>query len=131
MGHTPRAMNLRVYGEQTRKVMPGDLTTISGIFLPTPLTGLRAMSNGLVTETHVEVMSVHRHKKTYKEIQDDLEANDCDEVDRLGEDKKLIYDRLASSLAPEIHGHRDVKKALLLQLVGGLTRVQPDGLKIR
>jgi len=32
------------------------------------------------------------------------------------------YGRLAASIAPEIYGHDDVKKALLLQLVGGATR---------
>ena len=42
-----------------------------------------------------------------------------------------VYNRLASSLAPEIFGHEDVKKALLLCMVGGVTRQLPDGMKIR
>lgn len=33
-----------------------------------------------------------------------------------------LYNKLASSLAPEIYGHEDVKKALLLLLVGGVDR---------
>merc|ERR1712159_709669 len=37
----------------------------------------------------------------------------------------------ARSIAPEIFGHDDVKKALLLALIGGVTKTQPDGLKIR
>ena len=32
------------------------------------------------------------------------------------------YGKLAASIAPEIFGHEDVKKALLLQLVGGVTK---------
>lgn len=32
------------------------------------------------------------------------------------------YSRLAQAIAPEIYGHEDVKKALLLQLVGGVTK---------
>ena len=39
--------------------------------------------------------------------------------------------RLAGSLAPEIFGHDDVKIALLLLMVGGSTRVLPDGMKLR
>jgi DNA replication licensing factor MCM7 len=42
-----------------------------------------------------------------------------------------IFRLLARSIAPEIYGHEDVKKALLLQLVGGVTRNLPDGMKIR
>lgn len=41
------------------------------------------------------------------------------------------YSRLARSIAPEIFGHEDVKKALLLQLVCGVSRALPDGMKIR
>lgn len=41
-----------------------------------------------------------------------------------------FYTKLAASLAPEIYGHLDVKKALLLLLVGGVDR-RPDGMKIR
>jgi len=41
-----------------------------------------------------------------------------------------IYSKLASSIAPEIYGHEDLKKALLLLLVGGVDR-SPAGMKIR
>jgi DNA replication licensing factor MCM7 len=42
-----------------------------------------------------------------------------------------IYGRLAQSIAPEIFGHGDIKKALLLLLCGGVTRQLTDGIKIR
>ncbi|XP_028164528.1 DNA replication licensing factor Mcm7 [Ostrinia furnacalis] len=41
-----------------------------------------------------------------------------------------LYSRMARSLAPEIYGHEDVKKALLLLLVGGVDK-RPNGMKIR
>jgi len=37
---------------------------------------------------------------------------------------------MASSLAPEIYGHLDVKKALLLLLIDGVDK-SPEGMKIR
>ena len=41
-----------------------------------------------------------------------------------------FYQKLSCSIAPEIYGHEDVKKALLLLLVGGVDK-SPDGMKIR
>jgi DNA replication licensing factor MCM7 len=61
-------------------------------------------------------------------------------VEHLGEDiEQLIndvcdndpYNTLSRSIAPEIFGLEDVKKALLLQLVGGVTQRQADGMKTR
>lgn len=49
----------------------------------------------------------------------------------------LIDARPLSPLPPppstgaEIYGHEDVKKALLLCMVGGVTRQLPDGMKLR
>ena len=41
-----------------------------------------------------------------------------------------FYSKLANSIAPEIYGHEDVKKALLLLLVGGTDKKMGD-IKIR
>ncbi|MBO8631152.1 Minichromosome maintenance protein MCM, partial [Staphylococcus aureus] len=41
-----------------------------------------------------------------------------------------VSEKLAASIAPEIYGHEDVKKALLLLLVGGVDQ-SPQGMKIR
>lgn len=41
-----------------------------------------------------------------------------------------FYEKLTSSIAPEIYGHEDVKKALLLMLVGGVDK-NPRGMRIR
>eukprot|EP00633_Aureoumbra_lagunensis_P006907 CAMPEP_0197319000 /NCGR_PEP_ID=MMETSP0891-20130614/52974_1 /TAXON_ID=44058 ORGANISM="Aureoumbra lagunensis, Strain CCMP1510" /NCGR_SAMPLE_ID=MMETSP0891 /ASSEMBLY_ACC=CAM_ASM_000534 /LENGTH=405 /DNA_ID=CAMNT_0042809691 /DNA_START=757 /DNA_END=1974 /DNA_ORIENTATION=+ len=42
-----------------------------------------------------------------------------------------IYAKIAQAIAPEIHGHDDIKKSLLLQLVGGVAQTLQDGMKIR
>jgi len=41
-----------------------------------------------------------------------------------------VYSRLARSIAPEIFGHEDIKKALLLLLVGAPGRHLADGMKV-
>lgn len=50
---------------------------------------------------------------------------------RLSPSLLKAYEKLAESIAPEIWGHLDVKKSLLLLLAGGVDRHLADGLKIR
>ena len=68
--------------------------------------------------------------KMNKTEDDELGAEELteDEIKQVAEDD--FYDKLASSIAPEIFGHEDVKKALLLLLVGGVDK-SPQGMKIR
>nr|CAD1816896.1 unnamed protein product [Ananas comosus var. bracteatus] len=125
-GHIPRSLTVHLRGELTRKVSPGDVVELSGIFLPIPYTGFRAMRAGLVADTYLETMSVTHFKKRYEEYE--LKGDEQEQIERLAEDGD-IYNKLARSLAPEIFGHEDVKKALLLLLVGAPHRKLSDGMK--
>ena len=42
-----------------------------------------------------------------------------------------LFKKMAKSIAPEIYGLEVVKKALLLMMVGGITKTTPDNLRIR
>ncbi|KAJ6873344.1 hypothetical protein NC651_032274 [Populus alba x Populus x berolinensis] len=114
-GHIPRSMTVHFRGELTRKVAPGDVVELSGIFLPIPYTGFRAMRAGLVADTFLEAMYEPR-------------GDEEKQIASLAEDGD-IYNKLAQSLAPEIYGHEDIKKALLLLLVGAPHRKLKDGMK--
>ncbi|GLT43135.1 hypothetical protein SLA2020_171060 [Shorea laevis] len=127
-GHIPRSMTVHLRGELTRKVAPGDVVELSGIFLPVPYTGFRALRAGLVADTYLEAMSVTHFKKKYEDYE--LGEEEEEQIARLAEDGD-IYNKLARSLAPEIYGHEDIKKALLLLLVGAPHRKLKDGMKIR
>lgn len=127
-GHIPRTMTVHLRGELTRKVAPGDVVELSGIFLPIPYTGFKAMRAGLVADTYLEAMSVSHFKKKYEDYE--LKDEEEEQIARLAEDGDL-YNKLARSLAPEIFGHEDIKKALLLLLVGAPHRKLKDGMKIR
>lgn len=83
----------------------------------------------LVAETYVDALSIIHNNKGFSsfDISDEVKA----EVDRVIESGENVYDKLARSIAPEIYGMDDVKKALLLQMVGMPTRRLADGMKIR
>ncbi|GAA0144533.1 DNA metabolism protein [Lithospermum erythrorhizon] len=127
-GHIPRSMTIHIRGELTRKVAPGDIVELSGIFLPIPYTGFRAMRAGLIADTYLEAMSISHFKKKYEDYE--FRGDEEEQIASLAEDGD-IYNKLSRSLAPEIYGHEDIKKALLLLLVGAPHRKLKDGMKIR
>ncbi|KAK0463768.1 DNA replication licensing factor MCM7 [Desarmillaria tabescens] len=128
VGHIPRSMTVHVHGNLTRMMNPGDVVHLGGIFLPIPYTGFQAIRAGLLTDTYLEVHHIYQLKKQYHDMETTPEIQA--EIHELTRDPAL-YSRLAMSIAPEIYGHEDVKKALLLLLVGGSTKETQDGMKIR
>ncbi len=66
------------------------------------------------------------HKESKGDVTNDLE----DQLEAACEDEDM-YNKLSQSIAPEIYGHRDIKKGILLQLAAGVTRNMADGMKIR
>lgn len=128
IGQIPRTLTVMCYGSAVRQISPGDVVDISGIFLPTPYTGFQAMRAGLLTDTYIEAHHIVQHKKAYEEmIIDDKLLRRINTYSQTG----TVYEMLAKSIAPEIYGHLDVKKALLLLLVGGVTKKMGDGMRIR
>lgn len=127
VGSIPRAMTVCVRGENTRLAQPGDHISITGIFLPVLKQGFRAMQQGLLSETFLEA---HRVVKMNKTEDNELDVEELSESELRQITEEDFYEKLAASIAPEIYGHEDVKKALLLLLVGGVDR-SPRGMKIR
>lgn len=145
MGHIPRSLPLICRGSLTRTACPGDVVTVDGVFLPMRIAegGYRAMKAGLISTTYLECMNVTVHKKSFDESSSDKKNDEENEDLVLNTDSELERElmhiatgddpvfQLSQSLAPEIYGHVDIKRALLLQLVGGCERRLPDGMRIR
>lgn len=128
VGHIPRSLTVHCHGAQTRQLNPGDVVDIAGIFLPTPYTGFRAIRAGLLTDTYLEAQHITQHKKSYQDI--GMDSRTLKKIEQ-HQNSGNMYEYLARSIAPEIFGHLDVKKALLLLLIGGVTKEMGDGMHIR
>ena len=128
VGNIPRSMSVHCWGETTRQCVPGDIVIISGIFLSVRLQGFKAMKTGLQTETYLKASKIDRQQPGFTEMTREVDMKNLVREIALDPD---TYRRLACSIAPEIFGHEDVKKALLLQLVSADTKVMADGMKIR
>ncbi|KAK5645779.1 hypothetical protein RI129_004243 [Pyrocoelia pectoralis] len=127
VGHIPRSLIICCRGEITRLALPGDHIAVTGIFLPLIRTGYQQISGGLLTETYLEA----HHVVCMNKSDDDSRLSKnltAEEIAALADEN--FYSKLANSLAPEIYGHLDIKKALLCLLVGGVDRTN-DGIKIR
>ncbi|KAK9471656.1 DNA replication licensing factor MCM7 [Dipodascopsis tothii] len=128
IGHIPRTLTVHFTGDLVRAVNPGDVADIAGIFLPQPYTGFKALRAGLLTDTYLQAQHIELHKKQYDAMESNAEMTArIEELRGQGN----VYDKLARSIAPEIYGHEDVKKALLLLLIGGVTKEMGDGMRIR
>ena len=128
MGHIPRSMTVYLTENQTRSVIPGEVVVISGVMLPIPFTGYKALKAGLINNTYLEAHHVQQLKTQFAdmELTPEMKAEIASLVQQPG-----VYDRLCHSIAPEIFGHEDVKKALLLMMVGGTKKNTADGMRIR
>ncbi|PXF44006.1 DNA replication licensing factor MCM7 [Gracilariopsis chorda] len=128
IGSIPRTINVKLNAELTRTCTSGDSVDISGIFLPAPFTGYLAVKAGFLANTFLEATHVVQKKKTYDETVLDDETKAELEALRVDSD---VYGKLAKSIAPEIFGNVDVKKALLLLLLGAPPKRLPDGMRLR
>lgn len=128
VGHIPRTLDVHVNGDLVRSASPGDTVDITGILLPSPYTGFQALRAGLLTDTYLEAQFIRQHKKSYTSLV--MDASTEAKLEAIRQQGNL-YERLAQLIAPEIFGHDDVKKALLLLLIGGVTKEMRDGMKIR
>jgi len=91
------------------------------------------MRAGVLThDTFLEAFMISKDKQNYRESF--LTENTLGKMDDLRDSTKgemELYTRLASSICPEIFGMEEVKKALLLLMIGGVTKEMVDGMKIR
>lgn len=119
-GHIPRSMTVYARETLTNNCQAGDVICVDGIFKPIPI---RSFRQSLISETFIEAQSINVAPK-YGPA--GIIQTDDDDIELDGN-----YEQLAASIAPEIYGHEDVKRALLLQLIGGTTKSYEDGIRIR
>jgi len=128
-GGVPRSMTVVLNGDLTRTVLPGDAVILTGVFAPAELPWMRQRAAGTMQEMYIDAHCIKKHKSGYNE-----EAEDTAELKRKVDEAALegnMFERCARSIAPEIFGLADVKKALLLVLIGSFTKTMKDGMRIR
>lgn len=125
-------MKVIAKGGNTRRCSPGDIVTITGVYMPAPFHGFQQMRNGLAQDTYLEAFKITKDKQNFKEsFLTDEALEKVTDFRGTCENDTQLYERLAQSICPEIFSMDEVKKALLLLMVGGVTKEMADGMKIR
>jgi DNA replication licensing factor MCM7 len=134
-GSVPRSQNVIIEGSLTRQVLPGLNVLLSGILMPVVKSMFHEiLYSGVSTETVFHVQQITIIKKGYELQQEDIKLyKNITMEDKLAHYQRDpdLYERLAFSIAPSIHGLVDVKKVLILQLIGGVTEEFSDGMRLR
>jgi len=126
-GQLPRCVDIILEYDLVDSCKPGDRVQIVGTYrcLPSRNAGFTNLAfRTVVIGNHVELLS--------KEVSMTLTDDDVKACRKLSKTRKFdIFERLAHSLAPSIHGHENVKKALLCLLLGGSEKILPNGTRLR
>ena len=135
-GRVPTTMKVYCFGESTtRKCNAGDLISVTGVYLAKQPEDAR-LRGRLIQDTYIEAFNIKREKQSYNEMKiSDRLLNEINNLSKKNKEKSSsysqFYEKIARSLAPEIYGMDEIKKALLLLLVGGVDKNRRDGMKIR
>ncbi|XP_058799343.1 DNA replication licensing factor MCM4-like [Phymastichus coffea] len=123
-GQTPYTIIMLAYNDLVDAVTAGDRVAVTGIYRASPIQCNPRTSNlRAVYKTHIDV--VHFRKQDSKRLYDMEDGKEhVFPPERLEVLKTLstmrdIYDRLARQMAPSIYENEDIKKGILLQLLGG------------
>lgn len=103
-GATPRSLVVHLRASLTRTCKPGDAVIVSGIFLPQPYTGFKAMRAGLLTTTFLEAMSVTQEKKSYAQTAEDATLRA--QIDVRDGPPLLTFMCTCASVPPALHARR-------------------------
>ena len=125
LGQLPRSVEVVLEGDLVDKVKPGDRIQVNGVFktISTMSTNTSGGVKTVLIGTNVQ------------ELNNDIQQNEFtgEDLKRIRElaKQKNVFDILANSIAPGIYGHQDIKRALVLQLLGGNETNLEDGTHLR
>jgi len=125
-GQLPRSVDVIVENDLVDQCKPGDRVQIISTFRCLP-----SKQGGFTNGTFRTVLLANNIKLLSKETSPIISAEDVQKCRSFSRQKHNVFEVLARSLAPSIHGHSYIKKALLCMLLGGVEKVLPNGTRLR
>uniref|UniRef100_A0A8B9K640 DNA replication licensing factor MCM3 n=1 Tax=Astyanax mexicanus TaxID=7994 RepID=A0A8B9K640_ASTMX len=126
-GQLPRSVDIILDNDMVDGAKPGDRVQVVGTYRCLP-----GKKGGFTSGTFRTIMIACQVKQMSKEVTPYFSADDVAKIRNFSKSRtKNVFDQLARSLAPSIHGHEYIKKAILCLLLGGVEKVLENGSRIR
>ncbi|XP_054900602.1 DNA replication licensing factor MCM3 [Poeciliopsis prolifica] len=126
-GQLPRSVDIILDNDLVDVVKPGDRVQVIGTYRCLP-----GKKGGFTSGTFRTIMIACHVKQMSKEVSQTFSADDVAKIRNFSRTRSVnVFDQLARSLAPSIHGHDYIKKAILCMLLGGVEKVLENGTRIR
>ena len=125
-GQLPRSVDIIVDNDLVDQSKPGDRVQIIGSYRCMP-----GKQGGYTTGTFRTVLIANNVVLLSKEVTPNITGEDVQKCKKFSKQKGDVFQMLAKSLAPSIHGHDYIKKSLLCQLLGGVEKNLPNGTRLR
>jgi DNA replication licensing factor MCM3 len=131
VGQLPRSVDVILEHDLVDRVKPGDRVQCVGVYRPLSASAAVGAKSGAVSGIFKTVLISNNISVIGKEIGAvKLTGKDVGNIRDISS-RPNVLDLLASSLAPSIFGLDYVKKALILQLLGGCERNLENGTHLR
>ncbi|GIY50960.1 zygotic DNA replication licensing factor mcm3 [Caerostris darwini] len=124
-GQLPRNVDIIADNDLVDTCKPGDRVQIVGMFRCLP-----GKFQGYTSGTFKTILIANNVKLLSKEVSPQISIDDVKKCKKFSKQKN-VFDMLAHSLAPSIHGNEYIKKAILCLLLGGVEKVLPNGTRLR
>jgi DNA replication licensing factor MCM3 len=126
-GQLPRSVDIIVDDDLVDLAKPGDRVQVVGTYRCLP-----AKNNGFTNATFKTVLIANNVQILNKEVDFLFTSEDVKKIKKFANQKGGdVFDILANSIAPSIHGHEYIKKAVLCMLLGGVEKILPNGTRLR
>ncbi|MFA5405791.1 MAG: minichromosome maintenance protein MCM [Candidatus Nanoarchaeia archaeon] len=110
-----------------KKICPGSKIEITGVLQEVPIY-LRSGGKSNQFDLVIQANAIKPIEYEFTDIEIDIE--DETKIKEFARDPK-VYDKLISSMAPNIYGNDEVKEAIVTQLFGGVRKIRHDRTTVR
>ncbi|XP_017287861.1 DNA replication licensing factor MCM3 [Kryptolebias marmoratus] len=126
-GQLPRSVDIILDNDLVDLVKPGDRVQVVGTYRCLP-----GKKGGFTSGTFRTIMIASHVKQMSKEVSPVFSADDVAKIRNFCQSRSInVFNQLSRSLAPSIHGHDYIKKAILCMLLGGVEKVLENGTRLR